>query len=79
MAQIALNVDPVESDLATVPIDSLRSIGGIRPRILSTLASLRTHLRDTRHGRELWLPLLAAAAIALAAELWLGSVRTQKT
>jgi len=40
-----------------------------------TASSLRTHLHDTRQGRELWLYFLVAAAICLASELGIGTAR----
>lgn len=75
VATVAVNPDPVESDLRPISLDSLRAAGAEAPRELLTAASLRSHLRDTRQGRELWLPFLMASAIVLAAELTLGSAR----
>jgi hypothetical protein len=74
-ATVAVNPDPIESDLRPVAVDSLRSGLADAPRPLVTLGSLKTHLRDTRQGRELWLLFLLGAAIFLAAELALGSAR----
>jgi hypothetical protein len=76
-ATVAVNPDPIESDLKPFPIDSLKTApSGIEaPREIATLSSLRTHLRDTRRGRELWLPFLIGAALCLASELWVGTAR----
>jgi hypothetical protein len=70
-----VNPDPIESDLRPVEVDSLRTGLADAPRPLLTVGSLKTHLRDTRQGRELWLLFLMGAAIFLAAELALGSAR----
>jgi hypothetical protein len=75
-ATVAVNPDPIESDLRPLSLDSLRAGLADPPRAFLTAASLRTHLRDTRQGRELWLLFLTGAAIFLAAELALGSART---
>lgn len=75
-ATVAVNPDPIESDLQPISIDSLRSGVAEAPRTLLTLGSLKTHLRDTRQGRELWLLFLMGSAMFLAAELALGSART---
>jgi hypothetical protein len=75
-ATVAVNPDPIESDLRPISIDSLRSGAAEAPRTLLTLGSLKTHLRDTRQGRELWLLFLMGSALFLAAELALGSART---
>jgi hypothetical protein len=74
-ATVAVNVDPVESDLAPAPPDSLRGAERDAIGVLEGPAALASHLRDTRRGRELWLPLLVVAALLLAGELALGSVR----
>ena len=74
-ATVAVNVDPVESDLATVPLDSLRAGPVAEIAVLEGAGALATHLRDTRRGRELWLPLLVVAGLLFAGELALGSVR----
>jgi hypothetical protein len=74
-ATIAVNPDPIESDLRMVPADSLETGSENAPRALLTTSSLRAHLRDTRQGRELWLLFLMGAAVCLAAELWLGTAR----
>ncbi|TMQ56973.1 MAG: hypothetical protein E6K76_11700 [Candidatus Eisenbacteria bacterium] len=75
-ATVAVNPDPVESDLRPISLDSLQSGVAETPRALQTLGSLKRHLRDTRQGRELWLLLLMGSAMFLAAELALGSART---
>jgi hypothetical protein len=74
-ATVAVNVDPAESDLAPASPDSLR--GGARDGIsvLDGPGALAAHLRDTRRGRELWLPLLVLVGVLLAGELGLGSAR----
>lgn len=77
-AIVAVNPDPIESDLSPFPIDSLLSGEGEAPRALLTLASLKTHLRESRQGRELWLSFLVASALFFAAELLLGSARVLK-
>jgi hypothetical protein len=74
-ATVAVNPDPIESDLRIVPVDSLTTGSEHAPRALLTTASLREHLRDTRQGRELWLLFLLGAAFCLAAELWVGTAR----
>jgi hypothetical protein len=74
-ATIAVNPDPIESDLRPISIDSLATGSDQAPRAFLTTSSLRTHLRDTRHGRELWLLFLVGAAVCLAAELTLGTAR----
>jgi hypothetical protein len=74
-ATVAVNPDPIESDLRMVPVDSLTAGAGNAPRALLTTSSLRAHLRDTRQGRELWILVLMGAAVCLAAELWLGTAR----
>jgi hypothetical protein len=73
-ATVAVNPDPIESDLTPLPVDSLRA-GSEPPKAILTTASLRTYLHDTRQGRELWLPFLVLAALCLAAELWVGTAR----
>jgi hypothetical protein len=79
LATVAMNVDPMESDLAPIEIDSLRA-GSISGRVatLTSSSGLAAHLTETRRGRELWLGFLLAAVLALAAELALGSARTIK-
>jgi hypothetical protein len=79
LATVAVNLDPVESDLAPIPPDSVRSASGGRARFLSSPRALTTHLEETRRGRELWMPLLLLAALALVGELLLGSARSLKT
>ena len=74
-ATVAVNPDPIESDLRPIPIDSLATGSGSAPRALLTTSSLRSHLRDTRQGRELWLLFLLGAAACLAAELVVGTAR----
>lgn len=76
VATVAVNVDPVESDLAPAAADSLR--GPVRDglTVLPTAASLATHLHDTRRGRELGVPFLVVAGLLLGGELLLGSART---
>jgi aerotolerance regulator-like protein len=74
-AVVAVNPDPIESDLMPIQQDSLRAGLAEAPRTISTTGSLRSYLRDTRQGRELWLLFLTGAAIFLAAELALGSAR----
>jgi hypothetical protein len=74
LATIAVNLDPVESDLAVLPADSIRA-GSDAISVLPTTAALERHLRATRRGEELWLPLLLAAALLLAGELLLASAR----
>ena len=74
VATMAVNPDPVESDLTPIAVDSLRT-GPDPPRAILTASSLRTHLHDTRQGRELWLTFLVAAAVCLASELVIGTAR----
>ena len=79
LATVAVNLDPIESDLATLPADSIRAAAQptLLPRIaiLSSASALERHLRATRRGEELWLPLLLVAALLLAGELLLASAR----
>jgi len=78
VATVAVNPNPIESDLRPVPMDSLRT-GPDPPKAILTTSSLRTQLRDTRQGRELWLPFLVLAGLCLASELWLGTARITAT
>jgi hypothetical protein len=71
---VAVNPDPIESDLNPIPMDSLRT-GADPPQAILTASSLRSHLHDTRQGRELWLVFLVAAAVCLASELVVGTAR----
>ena len=83
LATVAVNLDPIESDLATLPADSLRaaaragaandSSAGVN--VLASAGALDRHLRHTRRGQELWLPLLLIAAVLLAGETLLASAR----
>jgi hypothetical protein len=73
-ATVAVNPDPIESDLNPISLDSLRT-GADPPRAILTASSLATHLHDTRQGRELWLLFLVAAAVCLASELVIGTAR----
>ncbi len=79
LATVAVNLDPIESDLTALPVDSIRAgaAPAALPRIaiLSSASALERHLRATRRGEELWLPLLLAAALLLAGELLLASAR----
>ncbi|HET9951775.1 MAG TPA: BatA domain-containing protein [Candidatus Eisenbacteria bacterium] len=77
LATVAVNLDPIESDLAAIPADSLR-VGAASPQsitLLATSAALQRHLRASRRGEELWLPLLLAGALLLVGELLLASAR----
>jgi hypothetical protein len=78
LATVAVNLDPVESDLAPLAPDSLRVASGGRATFLSSARALATHLEETRRGRELWMTLFLLAVLALAGELLLGSARTLK-
>jgi Aerotolerance regulator N-terminal/von Willebrand factor type A domain len=80
VATVAVNLDPVESDLASIPLDSLKvsSPRDGRVIVLSSLNALSTYLRDTRRGRELWMTFLLLACAALIGELLLGSARILK-
>jgi aerotolerance regulator-like protein/VWA domain-containing protein len=75
LATVAVNVSPIESDLAPIAPDSLRSSRGARASTLGSANALASHLRDTRRGRELWMTFLLLAAAALVGELLLGSAR----
>ncbi len=79
LGTVAVNVDPVESDLTTLPPDSLRAAlppdALERLTVLPTTAALTRHLQATRRGEELWLPLLLLAAVLLAVEIALASAR----
>jgi len=78
LATVAVNLDPVESDLAPLSPDSVRAASGGRAALLSSPRALATHLEETRRGRELWMTLLLLAALALVGELLLGSARALK-
>jgi hypothetical protein len=78
MATVAVNLDPVESDLAPLHPDSLRTASGGRATLFTSARALTTHLEETRRGRETWMLLLLLAGLALVAELLLGSARTLK-
>jgi hypothetical protein len=79
LGTVAVNVDPVESDLTVLPVDSLRA--ALAPSARAQLITipnepaLLRHLHATRRGEELWLPLLLLAAALLAAEIALASAR----
>ncbi|HYJ32638.1 MAG TPA: BatA domain-containing protein [Candidatus Binatia bacterium] len=79
LATVAVNPDPVESDLAAVPADSLKADaqgpGGAPVLSIDNRAALATRLGDTRRGRELWLPLLVLGGVFLMGEILLGSAR----
>jgi hypothetical protein len=79
LATVALNPDPVESDLAAVPADSLKADAqgknGAPVLSIDNRSALATRLGDTRRGRELWLPLLVLAGVFLIGEILLGSAR----
>jgi hypothetical protein len=79
LATVAVNLDPIESDLAVLPLDSIRAVVAPasiqRVKVFSSASELERHLRATRRGEELWLPLLLAAALLLACELLLASAR----
>jgi hypothetical protein len=77
LATVAVNLDPIESDLAAVPADSLRAGTGSPQHvtILASTSALQRHLRASRRGEELWLPLLLVGALLLAGELLLASAR----
>jgi Aerotolerance regulator N-terminal len=78
VATVAVNVDPVESDLAAASPDSLRAGAPERIALLPGQGALATHLRDTRRGRELSLSLLVLAGALLLGELALASARALK-
>ncbi|HEY7727179.1 MAG TPA: BatA domain-containing protein [Candidatus Eisenbacteria bacterium] len=75
IASVAVNVDPVESDLAPASPDSLRAGAPGEFALLRGAGALAAHLRDTRRGRELAIPLLVIAGILLLGELAIGSGR----
>ena len=79
LATVAVNLDPIESDLASLPVDSIRAAAAPASSKqiaeFTSAAALERHLRATRRGEELWLPLLLAAALLLAGELTLASAR----
>jgi hypothetical protein len=78
VATVAVNVDPVESDLAPASPDSLGAAAREGITVLAGPGALAAHLRDTRRGRELTLPLLVLAGVLLLGELALGSARALK-
>jgi len=75
LATVAVNLDPIESDLAAIPADSIRAAAATSQRVtlLESAAALQRHLRASRRGEELWLPLLLAGALLLVGELLLAS------
>ncbi|HEV8128696.1 MAG TPA: hypothetical protein VGQ14_03480, partial [Candidatus Eisenbacteria bacterium] len=79
LATVAVNADPIESDLAAVNADSLEvDAGGAGSAPILAIpgrSALQTRLADTRKGRELWLPFLVFAGILLIGEILLGSSR----
>lgn len=79
LATVAVNPDPVESDLAAVPVDSLKADAagphGAPILAIDSQSALATRLGDTRRGRELWLPFLVLAGTFLIGEILLGSAR----
>ncbi|HSQ60626.1 MAG TPA: BatA domain-containing protein [Acidobacteriota bacterium] len=79
LGTVAVNLDPVESDLAALPPDSIRAAvppaAHERLALMADGAALTRHLQATRRGQELWLPLLLIAAALLAIEIALASAR----
>ena len=79
LATVAVNPDPIESDLAAFPVDSLKAEAagptGAPVLAIGTRSALATRLTDTRRGRELWLTLLVVAGMVLIGEILLGSAR----
>jgi hypothetical protein len=78
VATVAVNVDPIESDLTPLAVDSLRAPARSSIAVLASPAALTVHLNETRRGRELWIQFLFAAALALGAELAWSSARVLK-
>ncbi|MEW5796719.1 MAG: BatA domain-containing protein [Candidatus Zixiibacteriota bacterium] len=71
--RFAVNIDPIECDLASVDHDQLaQSLGAGVSRRLNYGAPLAEALARFRVGRELWPLFLWAAAMLLAAEMLLG-------
>jgi hypothetical protein len=79
LATVAVNADPIESDLAAIPADSLEAPAGAAGSAailaIPNRSALQTRLADTRKGRELWLPFLVFAGVLLIGEILLGSSR----
>jgi hypothetical protein len=69
----AVNLDPRESALQTVPLEHLQGLfGAERLHLLSPAADLGRQVLERRYGRELWRALLALAVLLLVAEQWLA-------
>ena len=72
-ASFAVNPDPVEGDLAPMPIASLTAaFPPDRVRVLHVGEDLALRIRHARFGRELWPEFVTLALLLLVAESVLG-------
>jgi len=70
---VAVNPQTSESDVRVLGSESLNAAAQDNGmRVMRSDTSLAGAIREARIGRELWLPLLVLAAVALAAEMLLG-------
>ncbi len=70
----AANIDPGESDPATVPREELQKRFGRQPVLFcDNLDELDTTIRRLREGRSLWEPFLALVLLGLIFEVFLAN------
>ncbi len=71
--RFALNLSPVEADLAVVDVDQMVSaLGAAEHHLVPTTADLMTVISELRFGKELWSLFLWLAAILLLVEMLLA-------
>ena len=76
----AVNIDPAESDPATVTQADLQARFGTRPLLFcDNLDELAVTIERLREGTSLWEWFLAAVLIALVLEVFLANRRAQAT
>lgn len=69
---VAVNVDPVESDVATLAPDALRdALAGVPVRVLAG-RDLLTEIEQARTGKQLWKTFMLAALAVLLVEALLA-------
>ncbi len=72
-AQLAVNVDPVESDLTRIGRSTLSvALGGHPWTFVSDQADVGTAVQEARYGRELWRWILALAMALLVIEVFVS-------
>ena len=77
--RFAVNVRPVEGDLAAVDIDQLAVALGAEPyQVLSNSTQLAATVAEWRFGKELWQLFLWLAAILMVLEMLLARSRTSE-